>query len=255
MSREINKISIIGSGNVAWHLSKHFAEANIEVSHITSRNKNTCIEICNKTDATYVASVSDLPQNQLVIICTPDDSIASICEQVHYTCPVAYTSGSIDLSKLPKRQNLGVFYPLQTFSKCYDLDLKNVPFFIEATNEKFSQCLFALASQISSTVRSANSQERSELHLSAVFVNNFTNHIIHKAQEYAESKSIDFNYLLPLLNETIRKLESDSAFNAQTGPARRRDNSTIEQHKSKLKGISKEIYNLLSKSIKNTYHD
>ncbi|MGB0915411.1 MAG: DUF2520 domain-containing protein, partial [Crocinitomicaceae bacterium] len=195
MSREISKISIVGSGNVAWHLAKQFVGAQIEVSHITGRNKDTCIDICNETDATYVASVSDLPQDQLVIICTPDDSIASICTEIDESCPVAYTSGSVDLSSLPERNNLGVFYPLQTFSRSVALDLSDVPFFIEATNEAFSKQLFMLASQISSKVRIANSKERSELHLTAVFVNNFTNHILFKAQEYAESQSIDFSEL------------------------------------------------------------
>lgn len=255
MKNAIEQISIIGSGNVAWHLAMHFSAIDVKVSHIYSRTASNAELLCSRTGAINVLSISDLPNNQLVLICTPDDSISSICNNIDASCPIAYTSGSVELDTLPQRKNLGVFYPLQTFSKQLDLDLSTVPFFIESTNEDFTKSLFILASKITDTVTLANSQERSELHLTAVFVNNFTNHIIYQAQKYAESKSIDFNHLFPLLKETIHKLELDSAYNTQTGPARRGDDDIIKKHSQRLEGSSKELYSLISKSIKETYND
>jgi predicted short-subunit dehydrogenase-like oxidoreductase (DUF2520 family) len=251
----IQQISIIGSGNVAWHLAVNFVNLGIKVSHITGRNSTQVALLCQKTAAIHAESITDLPENQLVIICTPDDSISEICKSIDSSCPVAYTSGSIEIESLPHREHLGVFYPLQTFSKHIELDLTKVPFFIESTNEVFTQQLFIIASKITDTVTLANSKERSELHLTAVFINNFTNHIIYQAQQYAESKSIDFNHLLPLLKETVHKLDLDSAFNAQTGPARRGDDAIIHKHTERLDHRAKELYELLSKSIKETYHD
>lgn len=255
MKNAIQQISIIGSGNVAWHLAKNFVELGVSVSHIYGRTSKHVDALCAETGSIHAQSISELPENQFVLICTPDNSIASICELIDDSCPVAYTSGSIEISSLPQRTNLGVFYPLQTFSKQIELDLNTVPFFIESTNEEFTQSLFILASKITDTVTLANSQERSELHLAAVFVNNFTNHIIHQAQVYAESKSIDFNHLLPLLKETIHKLDLDSAYNAQTGPARRGDDVILKKHSLRLEGRSKELYDLISESIKETYND
>ncbi|MDG1147835.1 MAG: DUF2520 domain-containing protein [Crocinitomicaceae bacterium] len=255
MKNTVQQISIIGSGNVAWHLAVNFINIGVKVSHIAGRNVKHVDLLCKKTAATHAKSISDLPKHQLVIICTPDNSIATICESIDSSCPVAYTSGSIDIESLPHREHLGVFYPLQTFSKHIELDLNQVPFFIESTNEVFTQDLFILASKITDTVTLANSKERSELHLAAVFVNNFTNHIIHQAQQYAESKSIDFNHLIPLLKETVHKLDLDSAFNTQTGPARRGDDVIIQKHVERLDNNAKELYQLLSKSIKETYHD
>ena len=255
MKNEIQQISIIGSGNVAWHLAKNFVELGVNVSHIYGRTPKHVEELCTETGSINTRSISELPKNQFVLICTPDDSIASICDLIDDSCPVAYTSGSIEISSLPQRTNLGVFYPLQTFSKHIELDLSTVPFFIESTNEEFTQALFILASKITDTITLANSQERSELHLAAVFVNNFTNHIIHQAQVYAASKSIDYNHLVPLLKETIHKLDVDSAYKTQTGPARRGDDVIIKKHLLRLEGRSKELYDLISKSIKETYND
>jgi predicted short-subunit dehydrogenase-like oxidoreductase (DUF2520 family) len=251
----IQQISIIGSGNVAWHLAINFVKIGVKVSHIAGRNSKYVALLCKKTNAIHAKSITDLPKNQLVIICTPDGSISTICESIDSSCPVAYTSGSIEIESLPHREHLGVFYPLQTFSKHIELDLSKVPFFIESTNEVFTQDLFILASKITDTVTLANSKERSELHLTAVFVNNFTNHIIYQAQQYAESKSIDFNHLLPLLKETVHKLDLDSALNTQTGPARRGDDVILNKHVERLDHRAKELYELLSKSIKETYHD
>mgnify|MGYP001466299400 CR=1 FL=1 len=73
--------------------------------------------------------------------------------------------------------------------------MNEVPFFIEGSNSNFSATLFDLAWEISSHVNYANSQERRELHLAAVWVNNFTNHLIHIAKEYLERKDIDFAHL------------------------------------------------------------
>ena len=249
------EISIIGSGNIAWHLAINFVRIGVKISHIYGRDSLNLDSLCQKVNAIPTKLINDLPKNQLVIICTPDDSIESVCKLIDLTCPIAYTSGSIEIESLPCRKDIGVLYPLQTFSKHIELDLSQVPFFIESTNEIFTQKLFVLASKITDTVTLANSKERSELHLAAVFVNNFTNHIVHKAQQYSESKSIDFNHLLPLLKETVHKLNLDSAFNYQTGPARRGDDAIIKKHTDHLEGNIKELYRLISKSIKETYHD
>ncbi|MEJ6777698.1 MAG: DUF2520 domain-containing protein [Crocinitomicaceae bacterium] len=255
MKNTIRQVSIIGSGNVAWHLAINFVKIGVKVSHIFGRNSAHVNSLCLETRAIHTKSITDLPKNQLIIICTPDHSILSLCKSIDSNCPIAYTSGSIAIESLPHRENLGVFYPLQTFSKHIELELRKVPFFIESTNEIFTHKLFVLASKITDTVTLANSKERSELHLAAVFVNNFTNHIVHKAQQYSESKSIDFNHLLPLLKETVHKLDLDSAFNSQTGPARRGDNAIIKKHTDHLEGSIKELYRLISESIKETYHD
>lgn len=251
MKNEIQKISLVGMGNVGYHLAKEFDKIGLQITHIHSRQPRSFPELTFAPK--FIDLPSDLPSDQLVLLCVPDDAIGHVLEMIPVSCPVAYTSGSTDLKSLPERENIGVLYPLQTISKDTPLDMSEVPFFIEASNSKFSTILFDLAKKISSSVCYADSEQRKELHLAAVWINNFTNHLIHIAKEYIENRDLDFDHLKPLLLETVTKLQEQDPYAVQTGPARRGDSKTINQHLSKLDGRSKEIYQLISESIANAY--
>ena len=253
MKESITQVSFIGYGNVGYHLVKGFEESGIHVTHIYTRSNKTLLS--DKIKAKQVHHLDDLPENQLTLICIPDDQIAGVLKSLPDKIPVAYTSGSVQLEDLPKRKELGVFYPLQTFSKGKDLDLFKIPFFIESNNEDFGSVLFDLAWIISKKVKYASSEERKKIHLAAVWVNNFTNHMLHIADKYMKQENLNFDDLSPLLEETFNKLKYKTPFEAQTGPARRKDQSIIEEHTATLNGTSKEIYALISKSIKETYYN
>ncbi len=248
----IEQITIIGTGKVATHLASSFLANKVHVSHIFGRNPILTEKICKKINAKAIYSFADLPK-QLTIICVSDDAILEVVKKIEENIPIAYTSGSVQISSLPSRKDIGVFYPLQTFTKEREVNFFEVPIFIESNNEYFTQTLFDLAWKISRKVKYANSEERSKLHLAAVFVNNFTNHIIYLAQEYCKENNVDFQDLEPLLLETIEKLKSSPAIDNQTGPAKRGDLKTIDFQKKQLEGKTLEIYTILTESIINTY--
>lgn len=243
----MQRISIIGFGNVGAHLYRAFCEAGIDVSHVLIRKVRAL-----KPNTRAVYSIDELPEDQLVLLCVPDDAIAGLIAQLGDR-PIAYTSGSVVLDHMPVHENLGVFYPLQTFSTQRKIEISEVPFFIEARNETFGKGLYQLAEQLSSSVAFADSTRRKEIHLAAVWINNFTNHIVYRAQDYALRNAIDPKIFQPLLKETVFKLSELSAKEAQTGPARRGDLSVIEQHQNALSGMEKEVYALLTQSILQTY--
>ena len=247
-----SSLSIVGSGNVAFQLSKAFSKEGMNVSHIYSRNKVTANQIANQIDCIVVDDISDLP-NQLCIVCVSDDSVVEVVNSISEEIPVAYTSGSITISSIAERDQLGVFYPLQTFTKERPVNFFEVPIFIESNKDYFTSTLFDLAWTISRTVEHSSSEQRAEMHLAAVFVNNFTNHIIHLAKDYSDRNNIDFEFLKPLLKETIEKLDKSTPFDSQTGPAKRNDDSVINSQKNKLSGDMKDVYNTITKSIINTY--
>jgi hypothetical protein len=66
---------------------------------------------------------------------------------------------------------------------------------------------------------------------------------------------LNWKLLMPLLEETIAKLDDFTAHEAQTGPARRKDQSTIETHQNLLTPTVKELYAVMTKSIQKTYED
>jgi predicted short-subunit dehydrogenase-like oxidoreductase (DUF2520 family) len=248
MTDKIKSISIIGSGNVAFHLGKAFSGL-VKINAVYSRNKSSAQELADELFVFHAENIRDLIPSDIFLVCTSDDSISAVIDSIPIDQAIVYTSGSVGISELPTRNNLGVLYPLQTFSKRRLVDLFEVPFFIEGTTESFAQAIFDLAWQLSRKVIFANSNDRKNLHLAAVMVNNFSNHIAFLSQRYLNGKSLEWDFLKPLILETAKKLQSESPFDAQTGPAMRGDQKTIEKQLSMLDEETKNIYTTLSASI------
>lgn len=248
----IQTISIIGTGNVAFHLGSAFLERGIKIKSIFGRNSVKANELADLLN-TEVCSSLDSIEGDLILICVSDDAINSVIDQLPRNLKIAYTSGSVELHNFSNLNNIGVLYPLQTFSKERTVEIFEVPFLIEANSVDFAQELFDLAWQISRKVSFASSAERKVYHLAAVWMNNFTNHLIYQSKEILDKKELNWEYLLPLLKETVNKLDSINPHEAQTGPARRNDQTIIYQHEEMLSGTPKEIYTLLTKSIIDIY--
>ena len=127
-----------------------------------------------------------------------------------------------------------------------------MPVIIDASDEKTLIQLLELASSISDTVVEGNDQVRLKMHLAAVFCNNFVNHLYALMQDYCKKESLDFNLLLPLIDETAARLKQLPAAEAQTGPALRGDKGTIEKHLQLLQSHPhlKNIYEVMTDSIR-----
>lgn len=247
----MEKITIIGSGNVAFHLCKLFSGLNFELD-LFSRNSSKAKQFEKLFKLNHISSIEKI-KNEFVLVCVSDNSVNEIISKLNDNNKIAYTSGVTELNSLPKKANLGVFYPLQTFSEQRDLNLNKVPFLIEANNEAFGKELFELASKISQKVEFADSEKRKNIHLAAVFANNFTNHLLYLSKKILAKKNIDWNLLLPLIQETFSKAIEIGPENGQTGPAKRKDLLTIEKHLKELDSPMKEIYQEITNSILQTY--
>jgi predicted short-subunit dehydrogenase-like oxidoreductase (DUF2520 family) len=150
-----------------------------------------------------------------------------------------------------------VFYPFQTITKNIPVDFSTVPVFIEAVDKETETDLTELAKSISKLTQTAGSKQRAALHLAAVFANNFTNHIFHIAQSLIEKEKLPFKLLYPLIKETVTKMNNHKPFDIQTGPARRDDYKTIDEHLHYLENFPeyREVYLVLTESIMSTYRN
>lgn len=250
----IGSVTIIGTGNVAFHLGTALFEKGIRIAGVAGRNISETEKLCEVWNAQRVDHPSNI-DSDIALVCVHDDAVKEVVERIPSHVKIAYTSGSVPLSSLSGRSSIGVLYPLQTFSKNKSVDIFEVPFLIEADSEIFAQELFDLAWKISRKVTFADSDTRRIYHLAAVWVNNFTNHMAYQANEILEGHQLDFKLLLPLLNETVNKLNELDPYSAQTGPARRGDLQTIRKHEDLQEGIQKELYSLITRSILETYND
>ena len=152
-------------------------------------------------------------------------------------------------------QNLGVFYPLQTFSKDKPIEFRDVPVFIEGANDTTEKLLRAMGSALTGTVIQLDSYERKALHVSAIFASNFTNHMLLVAQDIMKENSLVYDWLKPLIAEMINKSLSIGPENAQTGPARRGDLEILDKHLEFLQDNppAAELYKVVSQSIIDRY--
>jgi len=249
----INTI-ILGAGNVATHLYHALQKADgVTVSQWYNRNLSPLQQFKNEVDIT--SDITALKKADIYIIAVSDDAVAKLSTQLPFENRlVVHTSGSVSISDLNKKHQRGVFYPLQSFSKTASLDFSEVPICLEIERKSNLSILKGLAEAIGCKHYKVNSEQRSALHLSAVFINNFTNQLYRIGHEITESKGVEFEILKPLIKETAHKVETISPFMAQTGPAKRNDKKTIQKHLNALeKDIHKNIYELMTKSIKETH--
>jgi predicted short-subunit dehydrogenase-like oxidoreductase (DUF2520 family) len=146
----------------------------------------------------------------------------------------------------------GVFYPLQSLRKD-DIDPPLIPIFLDGSDELTKRKLELLANSISPQhVAQAGDDARLKLHVAAVFVNNFTNHLYVLAEDYCKKEGIDFKEMLPLIEETALRVKEISPSRSQTGPAERNDQETIQKHLELLESHPqlKKVYEFLTASIR-----
>ncbi|MBJ6367083.1 Rossmann-like and DUF2520 domain-containing protein [Snuella sedimenti] len=247
-------VVILGAGNVATHLFRVFNKTeNITVKQWFNRNLKSLDHFKNSVAITN--DLAALTDADIYILAVSDDAIADISGQLPFKNKlVVHTSGCVNIHDMDKKNRRGVLYPLQTFSKAAPIDFSNVPICIETLDKKDYLLLKQLALSIGSPTKRVNSDQRKVLHLAAVFVNNFTNQLYRIGHEITESESAEFDLLKPLILETAKKVQNMSPYMAQTGPAKRDDKKTIKNHLSLLENNHhKEIYNLLTDSIKLTH--
>ena len=247
------KIVIIGSGNVAYHLAKAFTQNNIEVSQIFGRNEVELNKISEELNIPY--STKDLDDADLYLISVSDSAVEQVSDLIKTEkALVAHTSGSLPLEIMKGNYRKASFYPLQTFSKTKNLDYSKIPFFIEAENQIDEKSLFELASLISDHVETSDYEKRKYIHLTAVFACNFVNHLFARAKEISDSQDLDFNYFIPLIDETVEKIHHLEPKSAQTGPAVRGDERVLKLHEVLITNEEhRKIYNTMNESIQKMY--
>lgn len=247
-------IVLIGTGNVAQQLYAALDnKKGVKIIQVIGRDKKklTAFKNCPNT-ATNFEHILD---SNIYIIAVNDDSIFPVAQHFkNISGLLVHTSGTIPLSILPPSVRRGVFYPLQTISKERKIDFSAVPICIEAENSEDYDVLKELANAISNQVQIMTSDQRKLVHLAAVFVNNFTNHLYHIGNEICNEAEVPFTILNQLILETAKKATQTPVLNAQTGPAIRNDKLTMKQQLELLNNKNyRDIYSVISNSIQKTH--
>lgn len=248
------KVILIGTGNISRFLFDVLnVHPSVELVQVVGRNKQALEYFAKTTPVSR--NFENLMDADVYILAISDDVISEVARQLEIKKGMlVHTAGSVSVEALPVELRRGVLYPLQSLSGSIPEKIQEIPLCIEASNEEDYQLLEKLAYCISSRVERINSEERRQLHLAAVFANNFSNHMFYLASEICKDQEVPFDLLRPLIRESCNKIMKLTPYEAQTGPARRGDQVTIDEHLDMLKksGLQK-IYSTLSESIQSTY--
>ena len=253
--------TLIGAGNVAWHLGPELENSGYTVREVYSRDQKNAKALVERLYEAEIKKDLDFANSKarLFFICVSDDAIESIATEIVLPDDsiLVHTSGAQPLSILgyAATEHIGVFYPLQTFSKHRKVNFKEIPIFIESEDRETIRFLTRLAEKISSRAVEIDSKGRKALHVAAVFACNFTNHMLTLSKSISESNDLDFRLLEPLIVETLKKgLEIGPEF-SQTGPAMRRDLQTLEHHLEFLENEEdvQKIYRIITQHIIDYY--
>lgn len=232
------KVAVIGTGNVGTQFARIFG-----------------------TDPISPRTLEGLPADaDLYIISVSDSVVKEVAEKLPpVNGIVVHTTGSVGIEALSavKCKGYGVMYPFQTISKSRPLQSSSIPLLIEASDQKTLECIEHCAREYGFTqIGLADSEKRRRVHLCGTFACNFTNAMIGISQKILLESGIDVGIINPLVEETVEKLKTLPAKDAQTGPAVRKDRHTIYRHKCLLREIGMEqefdIYEIISDYIMDT---
>lgn len=246
-------IVIIGSGNVAYHIAAALQTSGQSVKQLFARNTEELSLISNKLSIPF--NNENLKDADLYIICVSDSAIQEVSKRItNPNALVVHTSGSMPKEILEGNYRKGSWYPLQTFSKNKNLNYSEIPFFIETESEADLKLLWDMTLKISDKIQESTFEKRKYIHLTAVFACNFVNHLFARAKEISDEQNIPFDYFIPLIDETVDKINYLEPKKAQTGPAVRNDQRILELHEQLLTDPEKlAIYQTMNQSIKKMY--
>jgi len=245
---------MIGAGNVSTHISRHFLSAGHRISCVYSRTEKSANQLAGELGVPGTSIITEVPADaDFYIVAVPDRAIRETAGQFRHCRGIwLHTAGATSMSSFEEIfEHHGVLYPLQSLSRSRPLEPSQVPCLVEGSSPELTATLMKLASSVYDSVVAVDSETRLAIHLAAVFANNFSNHMVHIAEQLMTAKDVDPEVLLPLLQETLEKIKAVGPASGQTGPAIRGDRETMDKHTELLRDHPEweKLYTFISRDI------
>lgn len=247
------RIVLLGTGNVATILGRKISGAGHEIVQVYGRVAAHAKTLAEQWQTGYTTNIEQLDKGaDLYIIAVADTAIPAVAASLQLKDKlVVHTAGSVSREVLQSSSTrYGILYPLQSLRKEMQ-HLPNIPLLVDANSPEDLTLLRDFAGSFAAQVQAAGDEQRLKLHVAAVIVSNFTNHLYTLAEQYCVQEQADFHLLHPLITEVAGRLQYIPPKEAQTGPAIRHDTSTIQKHLELLKGHGelRTLYEWFTKSI------
>ena len=258
---------IIGYGNVGRYLADKVNE-NLKLMGVY----DPFVKKPRNADINYYRDINSIPidnftKADLIVLAVNDDAINKVTRDLLDSLPpvelkgVIHTSGNYSSTVLePLKAHFGAkiasFHPYMTYN---GTNYPEIPYYwgFEGDPHLTNQCE-KIAQACNSKIFSMNPQEKKIYHISGVFASNFliahlriTARLLQQAiQNDAEGEKQEASKILvPLIQQTIKNIESLSLSQALSGPLKRNDLSTLRSHMIELEQRTPDIaylYNFFS---------
>ncbi|MBS1783399.1 MAG: DUF2520 domain-containing protein [Bacteroidetes bacterium] len=246
--------TLIGTGNMAKYLANHLSSSDFQCVGLYGRNSEKANNLASLLQTQSVEKISELPLSDVCLIAVSDQAIESVSKQLPKGQTTAiHFAGSATISQI-FQQNKGVVWPIYSISP--ELHDKQIPVVIECNNEQANLIANQIAASLTNQIVAVRALERQWLHLCAVLINNFGNHLNAISKQLCTENGLPFQLFLPILQQTIEKInKGEDPKQIQTGPARRKDHLTLERHLSLLseQPTWRDLYLSCTKSILEMY--
>lgn len=249
---------IIGTGNTAWFIASKLHAAGHVCKGIYGRDLAKAIELANTINTTANELVNGVPDDvDVCILAVSDNAISTICSQLKFNRTILlHTAGAVAANVLDSAaESYGVIWPIYSITKNQLPETRNIPTAVESNRSVNLDTIKTIAGSFSDSIYEADSDRRKKMHLAAVFSNNFSNHLFAIAEKLCEEQLIPFSAMIPIIAQTAERINRESPSVLQTGPAKRNDTTTMQEHKALLNEHPEweKIYESISASILKMY--
>jgi len=248
------KLGFIGAGTVGTALAIKLNSRDYPVVAVASRSQASAGNLAEKVKGCSVVSSSQdvADAAELVFITTPDDAIASVVAQVdwHRGQGVVHCCGAESTDILaPARKSgarTGAFHHLQTFASV-EKALENIPGSTVAIEAEppLLETLKDIATALGGQWIELKAGDRVVYHASAVIACNYLVTLEKLATDLWQTFNVPrqqaVQALLPLIQGTIRNIETVGIPDCLTGPIARGDIGTVKKHLDALEKAAPDL--------------
>lgn len=247
----ISRISILGTGKMAFALGRALHDSGVEVVEVFGRNKGKAEELSSLLKAKAISDISALSSSvDAFFLLVSDDAIEELSKKLPVTVAHIHTSGVTSVEVLSSEVS-GVVWPIKSINpKSMKNGFKGVPIAVEGTSEQLEDQLVEAVGKLGADVVKTKSSDRSIIHLAAVFTDNFANHCLALSQKILKESDLDPALMRELARSMAEGASTADSFERQTGVALRGDLGSQKKHIDLIKDESLvEFYKFLSSHI------
>ncbi|NOZ63273.1 MAG: DUF2520 domain-containing protein [Calditrichaeota bacterium] len=245
--KEINRISIVGSGRVGFALAKALAEGGFSILGLFDRDPER-LEWAKRQDIAekYSVKLDDLTSGDAIFICVSDDRIRVVARQLAQMFAekklvqfAFHCSGSLSADVLQPLSKYGVkigsMHPVGTFSGAEDDNKKLRGIFWAVEGDELAlSAAKSLIRRLQGEFIVLPKSAKPLHHLACTFASNYVNFLLSIVVELYRELGVDEEsaqkLIMPLVKTTIENIGKRGLQESLTGPAARGDLGTIEKH-------------------------